>query len=176
MLVSVWQISFFVALVAAVVFLGLFFRSRRLYRNLLKKNLQEQNFVYPLYDKVDFAGVKTETSQDLAVIRQLQTLFESDKIYLSPDLTVGSLARTMGIARGTLSRVVNHYFHKNFPALLNQYRINESLHLLTDATSRNWTLEVIGEKCGYRNRQLFHSAFKKETGITPNQFRKIAGM
>ena len=93
MLVSVWQISFLVSLVAAVVFLGLFVRSRRLYKNLLKKNLQEQNFVYPLYDKVDFAGVKTESGQDQVIIRQLQTLFETDKIYLSPDLTVGSLAR-----------------------------------------------------------------------------------
>ena len=73
----------------------------------------------------------------------------------------------------TLSHVINAYLHQNFSSLLNSYRIKESLKLLGDPQFFHEKMEVIGEMCGYNNRQVFHQAFKKEMGITPNHFRNI---
>jgi len=163
------------AIAVAVVFIVLFIQSRRAYKKLLKKNLQEKEQSFTFSDKIDFDSVKTDTHTDQDMVEQLRVLFEEKKIYLNPDITINELAKKMGTSRVTLSHVINQYFHKSFPALLNQYRVNEALRLLTDSSSKDWKLEVIGEMCGYRNRQVFHSAFKRETGITPNHFRKISG-
>jgi len=46
--------------------------------------------------------------------------------------------------------------------------------LLTNNKTSNYKMEVISDMCGFNNRQVFHAAFKKETGLTPNDFRKMA--
>ena len=145
--INIYQILLLLAVAAAIVFLVLYIQSRRAYKKLLKMNLQEKEETFTFSEK---------------------------KVFLDPSITIKELARKMGTNRATLSHIVNQYFHKTFPALLNQYRVNEALRLLTDSETRDWKLEVIGEMCGYRNRQVFHSAFKRETGITPNHFRKIS--
>ena len=158
----------------AVFFIIMFVQSRKAYKRLLKKNLEEQQASFTFSDKIDFLEVKADNNADQDLIVQLKTMFEVDKVYIDPDLSLNQLAKKMGTNRATLSHVINQYFHKSFPALLNQYRVNEALRLLTEKSSKDYKLEVIGEMCGYRNRQVFHSAFKRETGITPNHFRKIS--
>lgn len=158
----------------AVFFIIMFVQSRKAYKRLLKKNLEEQQASFTFSDKIDFLEVKADNNADQDLIVQLKTMFEVDKVYIDPDLSLNQLAKKMGTNRATLSHVINQYFHKSFPALLNQYRVNEALRLLTEKSSKDYKLEVIGEMCGYRNRQVFHSAFKRETGITPNHFRKVS--
>lgn len=172
--INIYQILLLLAVAAAIVFLVLYIQSRRAYKKLLKMNLQEKEETFTFSEKIDFDSVKTDTRADQDMVEQLRVLFEEQKVFLDPSITVKELARKMGTNRATLSHIVNQYFHKTFPALLNQYRVNEALRLLTDTETRDWKLEVIGEMCGYRNRQVFHSAFKRETGITPNHFRKIS--
>ncbi|MCR4964312.1 MAG: AraC family transcriptional regulator [Bacteroidales bacterium] len=152
----------------------MFIQSRKAYKRLLKKNLEEQQTAFTFSDKIDFEDMKPDSPVDEGLIAQLQTLFEVDKVYLDSDLTLNQLAKKVGTNRATLSHVINQYFHKSFPAMLNQYRVNEALHLLTEKNSKDYKLEVIAEMCGYRNRQVFHSAFKRETGITPKHFRKVS--
>lgn len=174
MTLNLYQILFLLASIVAIVFIVLFIRSRRAYKKLLRKNLLEKEKTIPLSEKIDFDSVRTESRIDQDIVQQLQVLLEEEKVYLDPDVTVKKLAKKMGTNRATLSHVVNQYFNKSFPALINQYRVNEALRLLTDGATKDWKLEVIGEMCGYRNRQVFHSAFKREMGITPNHFRKIS--
>lgn len=174
MTLNFYLILLSLAVAVAAVFIVLFIQSRRAYKKLLKKNLQNQENTFRLSEKIDFENVKTQTSADRDLVGQLQVLFEEQKVYLEPDININVLAKKMGTSRGVLSHVINQYFHKSFPALLNQYRVNEALRLLTDKSSKDYKLEVIGEMCGYRNRQVFHSAFKRETGITPNHFRKVS--
>ncbi len=170
----VYPILLVVFLAAAIVFLVLFIQSRYAYKKLLKKNLEEQESTFTFSDKIDYADIKADDSVEQDIIERLKVLLEDKKVYLDPDLTLVQLAKQMGTNRATLSHVVNQYFHKTFPALLNQYRVNEALRQLTDPAKKDYKLEAIGEMCGYRNRQVFHSAFKRETGITPNHFRKIS--
>jgi len=172
--IILYQILLLLAVSIAIFFIIMFIQSRKAYKRLLKKNLEEQQATFSFSDKIDFSDMRPDSTADENLIAQLKTMFEEDKIYLNPDLTLNQLAQKVGTNRATLSRVINHYFDKSFPALLNQYRVNEALRLLTDKSSKNYKLEVIGEMCGYRNRQVFHSAFKRETGITPKHFRKVS--
>ncbi len=172
--VVLYQILLLLVTSTAIFFIVMFVQSRKAYKRLLKKNLEEQQATFTFSDKIEFSDVKPDNKVDEDLIAQLKTLFEVDKVFLDPDLTLNQLAKKMGTNRATLSHVINQYFHKSFPALLNQYRVNEALRQLTNPANKSWKLEVIGEMCGYRNRQVFHSAFKRETGITPNHFRKVS--
>lgn len=172
--ILLYQALLLLVTATAVFFIIMFVQSRKAYKRLLKKNLEEQQASFTFSDKIDFLEVKADNNADQDLIVQLKTMFEVDKVYIDPDLSLNQLAKKMGTNRATLSHVINQYFHKSFPALLNQYRVNEALRLLTEKSSKDYKLEVIGEMCGYRNRQVFHSAFKRETGITPNHFRKVS--
>ena len=171
---NIFQILFVISFAAAITFLILYVQSRKAYKILLKKNLQEREDTFSFSDNIDFENITTESPADRDMVAHLRKLLEEEKVYLQPELTINDLAKRMGTNRTTLSRIINQYFQKSFPALLNHYRVDEALRLLTDHSAREWKLEVIGEMCGYRNRQVFHSAFKRETGITPNHFRKIS--
>ena len=45
--------------------------------------------------------------------------------------------------------------------------------MLNDETNKKYTMQAISEMCGYKNRQVFYVAFKKETGVTPTEFVKM---
>ncbi|MBQ4355533.1 MAG: helix-turn-helix transcriptional regulator [Bacteroidales bacterium] len=165
---------FILTLAAAVVFFVLFIQSRRAYKKLLKKNLREQEEKFSFSQKVDFSSIHPENHADQLVLEKLCDLLENEKVYLDPNLSLSQLAKRMGTNRTTVSHVVNRYFQQTLPALINYYRVNEAIRLLSDEATRDNKLEVIGEMCGYQNRQVFHSAFKRETGITPKHFRRVS--
>ncbi|MDR1792660.1 MAG: helix-turn-helix transcriptional regulator [Bacteroidales bacterium] len=116
----------------------------------------------------------TYTHQERHLLLELIKLLNTNKLYLKPEISIQSLAKQLKVNRITVSRLIHLHFHKSFPALLNEYRVNEAILLLTDPNSNTYTLEAIGEMCGFRNRQVFHTTFKKITGLTPNGFRTMS--
>lgn len=164
----------FVLLDVAGVFFFLWIEKRKAYRLLVDKNAQEAR--KPLINAfgLDFHGDGAAGEHDRQLLQQLQHMMEVDEAYKDSELNVNTLAERLSTSRAELSRLINQQLKCSFPALLNQYRIREAVRLLTDAKARQYKLEVISEMCGYNNRQVFHSAFKKETGLTPVEFRNAA--
>lgn len=159
---------------STIVFFILFLQKDRAYRNLIKKNLpQEETKSFILDQKVDFSGILPRDNIDQKLLDELQRLFEVEKIFLDKNLNINDLAKKMGTSKTTLSRIINSYCNENFPALLNKYRVNEAIKLLMNSQTKNYKMEYISDLSGYNNRQVFHSAFKKSTGLTPQRFRNV---
>lgn len=171
--------------------LGLFFflylEKRKAYMLLVKKNMDwaQSNSNYKKFlafqtelhqpcENSNYEPNSNLDSKEQDVLVKLIQLLEDQKIYLHSDLSVQEIAKTLNTNRNCLSKVVNTYFGKSFPALLNEYRIKEAIKFLSDKKTDKFKLEAIGEMSGYKNRQVFHSAFKKETGLTPNDFRQMS--
>ena len=55
---------------------------------------------------------------------------------------------------------------------LNEYRVKDALHLLTDKRYADKNVEEISAMVGFANRQSFYAAFYKNIGETPNGYRK----
>ncbi|MBP1630089.1 MAG: helix-turn-helix protein AraC type [Bacteroidetes bacterium] len=163
-------IFLFFLLDAIGLFLFLYLEKRRAYKKLVQKNMEWVNRKEPLenFTKKDSSALD-EKEKDL--LTRLINLFDNEKIYLDSEININETAKRLGTNRTILSKVINSYFNKNFPALLNEYRVNEAVRLLMDAKTCNYKMEAIGIMCGYNNRQVFHSSFKKEIGVTPNDFR-----
>lgn len=118
------------------------------YRSLIRPELADE-----LYDKI----------LNIIVVQ---------KKYKDPDYSAKALAKDLQTNTRYLSAVVNSRFGMNYSCLLNEYRIKEALHLLTDKRYADKNVEEISTMVGFANRQSFYAAFYKNTGETPNGYRK----
>lgn len=95
-----------------------------------------------------------------------------EKRYRDKDFSAKELAKMLGTNTRYISAVINSRFNTNFSSLINEYRIKEALHRLTDKRYTDLTIEEIGTIVGFANRQLFYASFYRIMGETPNGYRK----
>ncbi|WP_232224752.1 helix-turn-helix domain-containing protein [Leptospira fainei] len=105
-----------------------------------------------------------------ACVEALLRLLKREKIYLTKALKEEDVAKIMGISVHQLSEIINTEFKTSFPALLNQYRVEEAKFLLVEFPSE--TTANIGDMAGFSSRSAFYLEFKKMTGSNPKMFRR----
>lgn len=104
----------------------------------------------------------------------LLSLMEREKPFLQKDLTLSDLAHKLDLSAPYVSQVLRQGLKTGFYELVNAYRIREAQERLRDVMFRHYKIEAIGEDVGFRNKVSFIAAFKKNTRLTPSEFRKKA--
>lgn len=113
------------------------------------------------------------TAGQLEEYRQkLLTLLRTDKPFLNPQVSLSDLSEKLSISSKNLSQVINQTFGKNFFDFINSYRIQEVQHILNDSRDDKMTILEAMYEAGFNSKSSFNTAFKKETGQTPSEFRK----
>ena len=107
------------------------------------------------------------------LIEVLNQLINIEKIYLISSLTVNQFAHRSKIPRYLLTHYLNHKYNKTFPEFMNYHRIEEAKRLLNEPDSLKYSIEVVAQKCGFKSRSAFYSAFKAQTGLTPLEYIKL---
>lgn len=92
--------------------------------------------------------------------------------YLNGSFTGQLLCEQYGIDPRELSAVMNLRFGESFSSLLRRLRVNKACRLLEAAAQATSPCEMIGFRCGFNSRQSFYGAFRKEKGVTPQEYRK----
>lgn len=92
--------------------------------------------------------------------------------YLDPQLTVGALARQLGWPPRQLSAFLNQHYGRNFNDVVNAARVRIACEMLQDPARQNDKLIAVQLDAGFASRSVFNAAFKRETGMSPNQWRK----
>lgn len=118
------------------------------YRSLIRAELADE-----LYDKI------------LSII-------VVEKKYKDPDYSAKELAKELNTNTRYLSAVVNSRFGMNYSCLLNEFRVKDAAHYLSDRRYEDKNVEEISAMVGFANRQSFYAAFYKIMGETPNSYRK----
>ena len=103
---------------------------------------------------------------------KLQNLMEDEKPFLNSQLTLGDLAKQLGVNSSVLSRIVNSGFEKNFNDFINEYRINEFKQKLRNGRDENLNLLGIAFDCGFNSKATFNRAFKKFANSSPKDFQE----
>lgn len=83
-------------------------------------------------------------------------------------LTLLEVADKTYVSQWHLSKLLNRYTGKNFSELLNSARIKKAKELLKDPSLR---IRDIAEMVGFSDMALFSRVFKKQTGISANEYR-----
>jgi AraC-like DNA-binding protein len=114
-------------------------------------------------------GVTNKLSGDL------QRLFEVEKIYRKPRLSVDDVAQQLGIGSDRLSIILNQEYQKPFSDFVNGYRIAEARDILKDQDAggeyAHYTVQAIAETVGFGSASSFYSAFRQVVGVTPTEYK-----
>ena len=144
-------------------------------RTLKTKVMTEKNTPYNIKEKKE----KNATYRSLIRAELADELYEKilniiviQKRYRDKEFSAKELAKELQTNTRYISAVINSRFNTNFSCLINEYRIKEALHRMTDKRYLDMTIEEIGALVGFANRQSFYASFYRIMGETPNGYRK----
>ena len=127
------------------------------------KEKKEKNATYRSLIRAELADELYEKILNIIVI---------EKRYRNKEFSAKVLANELGTNTRYISAVINSRFNTNFSCLINEYRVKEALHRMTDKRYLDLTIEEIGTLVGFANRQSFYASFYRIMGETPNSYRK----
>lgn len=89
--------------------------------------------------------------------------------YSEYGLTLDSMAGMLQASPVYLSRLFKQELGTSFGAYLTQIRIRKAAQLLN---ATDMSINEVAERTGYETQHYFSTSFKKQTGVSPLQFRK----
>jgi len=111
-----------------------------------------------------------QNEDDKQWLQAINLLMETAKPYLRPELSLMDLAEMLGTNKTVLSRVINQVHQQNFNDYINSYRVSQVIAQISSGKYRQLTLLGIAYDCGFNSKATFNRAFKKATGVTPQQY------
>lgn len=99
---------------------------------------------------------------------RLVNYFESEKPYLSKNISMQEVAMRLFTNKSYLSKTINMEMNKNFRELVNYYRVKEAMRLFSE--DMDISMNDLRNMSGFNNNASFTSAFKLNTGCTPGEW------
>ncbi len=114
------------------------------------------------------AGIHlNDQEKDLA--RKIENLMVLDKLYHEPTFSRADLARECECSEAVLSKVINIYFNKSFPQLLNENRVRDAKRLLEQTDE---DMQTVAAEVGFNSLATFNRVFKDIEGLSPGAYRQ----
>lgn len=135
------------------------------------KDLRLQSLLYhflsELMENGDHPG-KFDTSrnvQDSYIHKAIQYI----NMNYSFNISISTISRQIGLDRSYLCHLFKQRLGVSPSTFLIQYRVNKACELMTDS---RLTIGDISRSVGYEDPLVFSKAFKRLTGLSPNNYRK----
>jgi two-component system, sensor histidine kinase LadS len=119
----------------------------------------------PRYARSRLSGIAVDH-----VLVRMDGLLKDQQLYRRENLKLEQMAALLRLKPHQLSEIINSKFGRNFSAFINLYRIGEAKRLLTE--NPEMTILAIAFETGFGSKTQFNVLFKRETGVTPAEFRK----
>ncbi len=163
-----------VVLLAALGFLGYYYRRQRLFQKRFEALVQPEN----LKNSIAEADKNTKESLEIDpeivgyILNGLQR-FETSKGFVDSKISLNNLAKELDTNSNYLSRVINGKKGKGFSQYLSDLRLDYCItELLSQELYRKFTIKAIAEECGFKNAESFSRGFYKKYGIYPSFYIK----
>jgi AraC-like DNA-binding protein len=108
---------------------------------------------------------------DYILMEAIEQLMNEQKLYKDSGVTLFSVAEKLKVSRNYVSNAINHCTGKNFNTYINEYRIKEAIHILSENQRSRLSVDDIASEAGFNDRHIFSRTFKKITGLSPTSFR-----
>lgn len=159
---------------SSILFLGM---SDPLSKNL-RTDSRYSEFRTRLYGEISTTETKKQkqalldenTSNEYST--SLLRYMEEEQPFLSPDLSLRSLAERIEIHPNQLSWLLNDKLGKNFNQFINYYRVKHFKELAIDDSNSHISLIGLAYESGFNSKTVFNTYFKKEVGMTPKEWLK----
>nr|WP_249414460.1 helix-turn-helix domain-containing protein [Marinifilum caeruleilacunae] len=105
------------------------------------------------------------------ILQKLKQVMNEEEYFASNMASLPELSKKVSSVPHHVSQVINERLHKSFFEWLAEQRIEKSKSILSNPETAKITIEELAEVVGYNSKSSFNKAFKKQTGLTPSQFR-----
>lgn len=130
----------------------------------------------------DVQSVESKQSSDAMDEAVRQSLLEKINNVLDDvseisknEFSIGRLSKLVSSNSHYVSQVINETYGKNFSTVLGEARVRQACKRLGDIEAYgNLTIEAIAGELGFKSRSNFVTVFKKVTGLTPSEYKKIS--
>jgi len=106
-----------------------------------------------------------------SIITQLTRLMITKQLYMNQNLTINDVSHELATNRTYVSKGIKHLHKSGFRGYLNRIRLEKAKELIHNAHSNDINLIAVSEQVGFRNYGTFNTAFKKEYGMTPGEWK-----
>jgi AraC-like DNA-binding protein len=136
-----------------------------IFREMVSGNFEIEEEKEAVYRKL----VNAELMEELKgrIIKKLMV----EKKYRDRTYTARELANELDTNSRYLTAVIRVHFHTNYTTLVNKFRVEEAMSILSDKRYDNLNIEDVSDMVGFAHRQSFHTAFTKLVGVTPKAYR-----
>lgn len=93
------------------------------------------------------------------------------KKYKDPNYSAKQLSIDLDANPRYISAALNVRFNMNYSSLVNKYRIEEAMAILSNRKHDDMRMEDVSAMVGFANRQSFYAAFYKINGMTPREYK-----
>lgn len=122
------------------------------------------------YDKQKKYGDKKIDPKEAELLMQkLDELMTVKELFKNPSLKLPDVAKELNVLPHRISQLLNDNMKKGFPLYVNEFRIQAAKELIKQ--NEHFTLEGIGQECGFKSNSTFYTTFKKLTGLTPAKYK-----
>jgi AraC-like DNA-binding protein len=125
----------------------------------------------PMSAKYGRAALAPEERARLA--QAIERAMQRERLYRDPLLSLPKLAAAVGSNPNDVSQVLNAHFGLGYHDYVSRLRVAEAQRILNDPDRTETLLEILLE-VGFNSKPVFNAAFKRETGLTPSEFRRRA--
>lgn len=107
------------------------------------------------------------------VLQRLQQLMVIDGLYRDADLSLGSLARRLGLPEYRLRELIHRQLgYRNFAAFVNEHRLHDVEQRLADPAWDRRPILTLALEAGFGSVGPFNRSFKARHGMTPSAYRE----
>lgn len=121
----------------------------------------------PVESKYARSSLDAATSERIR--RKLEAALAAPETCRDSLLNLRSLSRGIGEKAHYVSQVINQDLQTNFYELVNRHRIAQAKQRLADEPDQ--TVLEIALAVGFNSKSTFNTAFRRDTGMTPSEFR-----
>jgi AraC-like DNA-binding protein len=117
---------------------------------------------------------RLEDTEAAELATKLETLMIRDELFRDGGLTLQMLADPLGATPHMLSQVLNVRIGKSFFVFVNGYRAEALKAALADPAQAERGVLDLALAAGFNSKSTLNSFFKRHTGMTPTEYRRIA--
>jgi len=114
---------------------------------------------------------KSSLSDSLDLFEKIKAIVNEEKMYLDFDLKLNTVAKKLNQSIHHISQAINQNAKMSFPDFISSFRIEDAKKKLMEPNPA--TIFSISLDVGFNSKAAFYTAFKKNTQMTPTEFKKF---
>ena len=122
-----------------------------------------------------YSGSNLDEAKKMELIERIKEVMNDPDQICREDFTSKELAQLVDSNTTYVSQVINETYGLSFSTLLGNSRVKLVCRRLREGSQYdNFTIEGIANSVGFKSRTAFINAFKREVGLTPSQYIRMA--